>query len=97
MQTLYGIHKNVAGQISVDVFSPKHLGASKWRIYFALSHSSVARLRRIYKASPRAFYISNEWSSGRWRAYKVWAQDNPKPDQLVGPASLDSIQTKGQA
>jgi hypothetical protein len=73
MQTLYGIHVNNVGQVSVDVFSPKHSGVSKWRMYFAVKPTTLIRLRRIYAAHPKSFYITREWSPNRWKAYKKWS------------------------
>lgn len=96
MQTLYTIHINAVRQISVDVFSKKHMGPGGWRVYFYPSESSLTRLRRIFSEHPKAFYINREWSAGRWRACKEltaarwgWGRQGG----LYG--SLDSLTTKG--
>ena len=97
MQTLYGIHVNHNNQVSVDVFSERRSGPSKWRVYFGVRPLTVARLRRIYAAFPKRFIITREWSPARWKAYKVWAlgpwsrEARPDPE-----ASLDSLETSGR-
>jgi len=97
MQTLYGIYVNNVGQVSVDVFSPKHTGINKWRMYFAVRPMTMARLRRIYAAHPKAFYISREWSSRRWKAYKAWGVAWTGANAGVQLAlSLDSLETSVQ-
>ena len=97
MQTLYGIHINRHGQVSVDVFSERHTGPSKWRVYFAVRPLTVARLRRIYALFPRRFIVTRAWTPARWKAYKVWAlgpwSREAHPDLQ---ASLDSLETSGR-
>lgn len=95
MQTLYAIHVNNVNQVSVDVFSPKHLGASKWRVYFAVRPQTVARLRRIYAANPGAFYIRREWSPARWKAYKEWSLRWSEQAPMEA-GSLDPLPTSGR-
>ncbi len=97
MQTLYAIHVNNVNQVSVDVLSEKHSGFHKWRTYFAVRPQTVARLRRIYAAHPKAFYISKEWSPGRWRMYKKWAlRGIVSRDEPMIADSLDPLATSGR-
>jgi hypothetical protein len=72
MQNLYSVHINNVGQVSVDVFSPRRKSPNKWRAYFALQPASMARVRRLYAQDKKRFYVSREWSYGRWRMYKEW-------------------------
>jgi hypothetical protein len=95
MQTLYGLHINNTGQISVDVFSERRSPPNKWRVYFCVTPASAARLRRVYLAHKMSFYVSREWSPARWRVYKEW-----RADWITGggggasPRYLDSLETK---
>lgn len=93
MQTLYAIHINQANQVSVDVFSEKHSGVAKWRMYFAVRPCTLARLRRIYAAKPKAFYINREWSPARWKAYKTWGIGDLRRGEGALAGSLDSLAT----
>ena len=96
MQTLYAIHVNNVNQVSVDVFSEKHTGFSKWRSYFAVKPLTVARLRAIYAAHPKAFYIRKEWSPARWAAYKEWCLGEWARTARGGVGvSLDPLPTSG--
>lgn len=97
MQTLYGIHVNNVGQVSVDVFSDRRSAPNKWRVYFCVSASSIARLRRVYAAHKKACYVTREWSPSRWRAYKEWSTSWIAPGQrTAGLPSLDTLETKSQ-
>jgi hypothetical protein len=95
MQTLYGIHVNNVNQVSVDVFNDRRDAPYKWKAYFAVSPSSIARLRRVYAAHPKAFYISREWSPARWKMYKHWytAWTRGEEASRLSP-SLDTLETK---
>lgn len=94
MQTIYGIHINNVGQVSVDVYSDKHKGAVKWVCYFCVRPTTVARLRRIYALFPRRFIVTKQWSPRRWRAYKDWAVSQFELEYTAGlTASLDNLQT----
>lgn len=97
MQTLYVVCTNQVGQVSVDVFSERHSGVSKWKCYFSVGPATVARLRRVYRAEPSRFYIRHEWSAGRWAAYKKWVMDGPRKGAVERVPSLVLLQTKGQA
>ena len=96
MQRLYAIHVNNVGQVSVDVYSEKHTGAAKWRMYFAVKPQTVQRLRRIYAANKKCFYISHQWSASRWKAYKTWSMSWHTSSTPLGAAgSLDHLATSG--
>ena len=96
MQTLYGIHVNNVNQVSVDIFSEKHKGVAKWRIYFCVTPSSVLRLRRVYQSYRKRCIVTREWSPGRWKAYKEWCTAWV-PGRLPngGGPSLDHLATSG--
>lgn len=96
MQTLYVISANVQGQLSVDVFSPKHAGPSSWRQYWLPSKSTVARLRKLWRANEKCFYVRREWSALRWRAYKNWVMTQ-SAGAAVAEASLDLLATSVQS
>jgi hypothetical protein len=50
----------------------------------------------IYRANPKAFYVNEEWSTGRWKAYKTWAFKDPAPTLgCTGGGSLDYLETSG--
>lgn len=95
MQTLYGIHVNNADQVSVDVFSDRRSAPNKWKTYFVVSPASVSRLRRVYAAHPKAFYITREWSPARWKAYKAWYTDwTKRTSHKKASPSLDTLETR---
>lgn len=97
MQTLYAIHVNIVGKVSVDCYSLRHCGAAKWRVYFSVTPATVARLRAIYRKHPERFYISRQWSKERWRLYREWTVGDPvKGWRQAGVSSLDSLATSGQ-
>jgi hypothetical protein len=86
MQTLYTVHTNTNGQVSVDVWSQRHLGFYKWRQYFNVGKKTLARLRRIYRAAPKRFYMTREWSALRWKAYAGWCKTHIAEKDGHGPA-----------
>jgi hypothetical protein len=95
MQTLYGIHVNNVDQVSVDVFNDRRPTPYKWRAYFAVSPASIARLRRVYAAHPKAFYVSRGWSPARWKMYKHWYTAWTRKEGAIGLSpSLDTLETK---
>lgn len=97
MQSLYTIHVNQQGQISVDVFSYRRQTPHGWLSYFAVTPSTAKRLRRLYAKFTRRFYVSKEWSSGRWKMYKDWRDaDLARKGTRVVPPSLDSLATSGR-
>lgn len=93
MQTLYAVHINRDGAVSVDVFSPKHSGAAKWRVYFGVRPLTLARLRRIFVKFPKRFYINREWSAERWKMYKRWGHASFAQARTLAASSLDPLAT----
>jgi 3-deoxy-D-manno-octulosonic-acid transferase len=97
MQTLYAIHTNNVGQVSVDTFNDRRQAPNKWRVFFCVTPSSVMRLRRVYAKHKKRFYISFEWSPSRWRVYREWRADMATMGkrQVVSP-SLVPLQTNSK-
>jgi hypothetical protein len=94
MQTLYRIAVNNVGQYSVDVFNDRREHAYKWRTFWQVSPASILRLRRLYLKYPKRFYVTHEWSSGRWRMYRDWYRDAVKPRAYLGlQRSLVNLET----
>jgi len=89
------VHINLAGQMSVDVFSEKHAGFFRWRTYWNPTPASIRRLRAFYLKYKKRVYITKAWSVARWRAYKAWCLSGAA---ITGGGafalSLDSLPTK---
>jgi hypothetical protein len=83
MQSLYRIAINGEGQYSVDVFNERRAFASKWRTYWNITPSSISRLRRMFLKHKKCFYVSHEWSNGRWRMFRDYRRS-----LFGGPAGL---------
>jgi hypothetical protein len=79
------IHINHVSQISVDIFSEKHRSVGGWTLYFELTPSSIARLRRFYQNDRRRCVVYTEWSRARWLAYREWSV---RLWRNVGPSSM---------
>jgi len=71
---LYGVFVSSEGHIAVDVYSSRRGVFPKWRTYFMLTPSSIARVRNLYRAMKKKFYVSPAWSARRWGAYKEWCK-----------------------